>query len=480
MQALFYHNQSKSQAFHGNLDTKSVRKAITLHPVKQPAYMYRLHSHFMSTKVNDLQHQAVKLQRTLKNMDKFLNSNISTLPTEVKTSLQNPKDFHHQVSSNYVELWDMFTAQKFYSDITLQPPETGMRDPLKDGLNHVLGQTMGLINEEARKVLHRSLEFKKLNHGYIRIHPLYGAQYIMDMLMKYHRHIGHNRRRMDVHVRHHAFLQQPFGNLIYRAEPHSSKTQTVHFILPLTGRLETFRRFMNTFEEVCLKKGESVKLLVVYFPSVSPPDQHKIVLHEYQVKYPGSDLLWIDAMGDFSRGFALSLGANQFDRKALLFFCDVDLVFDAEFLHRCRANTALGQQVYYPMVFSQFDLNITYANRVKPSSYFVFNKDAGFWRAYAFGIVCAYNNDLKAVGGFDTTIQGWGLEDVDLYEKFIKHDEIRVFRGADPGLVHVYHPVICDPELVDRQYTMCQGSKSSGFASQLSMVKALLSKGYIQ
>ena len=480
MQALFYHNQSKALAFHGNLDTKSVRKAITLHPVKQPAYMYRLQSHFMTMRIQDLQHQAIKLQRVLKNMDCLLSTNGSSLSSEEKTSLQGLRDFHHQLSTKYHEPWDMFTAQKYYSEATLQPPETGMRDPWKDGLNHVLGQTMGLINEEAKRVLHRSLEFKKLNHGYMRVHPLYGAQYVMDMLMKYHRHIGHNRRRMTVHVRHHAFLQQPFGNLVYRAEPSIKEIPPVHFILPLTGRIETFRRFMKNFDDVCLKRRENVKLLVVYFPSVSPPHQHKEVMRYYQAKYPEAHLLWLEAIGDFSRGLALSLGANQFDRKALLFFCDVDLEFNAEFLHRCRKNTALGQQVYYPMVFSQFDSEVTFPNKSNIQTSFDVDKDAGFWRAYAFGIVAVYNNDLRAVGGFDTTIQGWGLEDVDLYEKFVKSEEIAVFRAADPGLIHIYHPVICDPKLVDRQYAMCQGSKASGFGSQKSLVRVMLSKNYIK
>lgn len=479
MQALFYHNQSKSQAFHGNLDTKSVRKAITLHPVKQPSYMYRLQAHFMSMRIQDLQHQAIKLQRVLKNMDLLLNSTISSLSTEEKTSLQGARDFHHQLSSRYHEPWDMFTAQKFYSLATLQPPETGMRDPWKDGLNHVLGQTMGLINEEAKRVLHRSLEFKKMNHGYMRVHPLYGAQYLMDMLMKYHRHIGHNRRRMTVHVRHHAFLQLPFGNMVYRAEPLLKEVPSVHFILPLTGRIGTFRRFMKNFEDVCLKRRENAKLLVVYFPSVTPAHEHKTVMKDYQTRYPEADLLWLEAIGDFSRGLALSLGANQFDKSALLFFCDVDLVFNAEFLYRARMNTILGQQVYYPMVFSQFDSEITYPNHTVPKDQFTVSKDAGFWRAYAFGIVAVYNHDLRVVGGFDTTIQGWGLEDVDLYEKFVRHQDISVFRAADPGLVHVYHPVICDPKLVDRQYAMCQGSKASGFGSEKSLVRHMLSKAYI-
>lgn len=268
--------------------------------------------------------------------------------------------------------------------------------------------------------------------------------------------------------------------MVYRAEALAKETPIVHFILPLSGRIETFRRFMKNYEDVCLKRRENTKLLIVYFPSVSSPREHKKIMKDYQKRYPEADLLWLEAIGDFSRGLALSLGANQFDRKALLFFCDVDLVFNTGFLHRARMNTALGQQVYYPMVFSQFDAKITYPNRTTARQHFNVDIDAGFWRAYAFGIVSAYNHDIRAVGGFDTTIQGWGLEDVDLYEKFVKHEEINVFRSADPGLVHVYHPVICDPKLVDRQYAMCQGSKASGFGSQKSLVRKMLSKGYLK
>ncbi|XP_001638185.2 chondroitin sulfate synthase 1 [Nematostella vectensis] len=479
MQALFYHNQSLTMAFHGNLDTKSVRKAITLHPIKKPPYMYRMHSHFLGMKIQDLQHRAVKLQRSLRNMDRLLSASTNELTADEKVSFQDVRDFHSQLSVNYTESWDMFTATKFYSDLTLQPPETGMRNPLKDGLNHVLSQTMELINEEASKVLHRSLEFKKLNHGYIRIHPLFGAQYIMDMLMKYHRHIGHNRRRMTVHVRHHAYLQQPFGNLVYRAEPSTKRSKTIHFILPLAGRYSTFVRFMKTFESVCLNLRADVKLLIVYFPEVAESHQHKSLIKKYQTRYPEAELLWIEAMGTFSRGLGLTLGANQFGKNSLLFFCDVDLIFSAGFLDRCRNNAALGKQVYYPMVFSQFDPNITYPGGYKEEYNFLFNKNAGFWRTYAFGIVCMHSHDLKTVGGFDTTIQGWGLEDVDLYEKFIKHDEISVFRSADPGLVHIYHPVVCDANLVDRQLQMCHASKASGFASQTSVLKALISKGFV-
>lgn len=45
MQVILYHNQSSEAAFSGDLKQKEVHRAITLHPVKKPALMYRLHKY---------------------------------------------------------------------------------------------------------------------------------------------------------------------------------------------------------------------------------------------------------------------------------------------------------------------------------------------------------------------------------------------------------------------------------------------------
>ena len=44
-----------------------------------------------------------------------------------------------------------------------------------------------------------------------------------------------------------------------------STTKAIHFIVPLAGRYETLKRFLNNFDKVCLATGENVKLLVVLF-----------------------------------------------------------------------------------------------------------------------------------------------------------------------------------------------------------------------
>ena len=477
MQSLFYHNHSNEQAFTNNLNTKSVRNAITLHPVKRAAYMYRLHVHFMKLKIQDLLHTTVKLQRRLRILDRLLNKNLTDLGLDELVSFNDIRDFGNKMRRNQTPDWDMFTARKIFS-YRYQSPEIGMINPTREGLNQVLGQTMMIVNREARKVLHRTLEFKRLNHGYKRHHPVYGSQYMLDLLMKYHRHIGYNRRRMTVHVRHHAYLQHPFGNLVYMVEPLKERTPYVHFLLPLAGRLEPFRRFMKTFEDICLKTNQRVKLLILYFKDAIADTGQYSIFSKYVKNYPKADLKWIAMKGAFSRSLALSMGASQFPKKALLFFCDVDLEFDPYFLNRCRNNAIQGKQVYYPIVFSQYDPRIAFRNETVPSTPFFYGKDAGFWRMYAFGIACIYRSDLIAIGGFDTTIQGWGLEDVDLYERFVASKEYDIFRAIEPGLVHIYHEIECAKDLPEQQLKMCFNSKAGTFASQRKLYEIMIDKGY--
>jgi len=46
-------------------------------------------------------------------------------------------------------------------------------------------------------------------------------------------------------------------------------------------------------------------------------------------------------------------------------------------------------------------------------------EESGYFRTFAFGQVSVYKSDLDSVGGFNTSINGWGIEDTDLYEKVI-------------------------------------------------------------
>ena len=476
MRKLFFHHYiEKGKIFHDDLNTKTIRDAITLHPIKEPPYMHRLHAHFMKERIQHLQHDAIKLQRVLRNMDRLIQAEEKWLPSQQKINLQDTRDFHNQLATNSTEQWNMFTSKSFYFDDMLRAPATGIRGALKIELKMLLEKNIELLKEEARRTHHSwNINIQKINHGYRRFHPTCGIQHIMQVTVKKEKKVRHGKTVSTLYNRW-FHTQLPFGNLLYGSEFLNYMPPYVHFLVPLEGRLETFRRFMKNFEEVCLKPELRVKLVVAYSSSVSSPHEHKAIMKQYQDKYPLAALVWLDVAGNFSRGIALSLAADKFDQTALLFLCDVDLIFSKEFIDRCRMNTMLDKQVYFPIMFSQFDPEISHTNNNnKSGSYYIINKDAGIWRTYSYGPACMYHQDLHAVGGFDTSIKGWGWEDVDLYEKFVNHPKIDVFRSADPGLIHVYHPVKCDPNLSVGQMTSCQGSQASGLASQKSLVKAML------
>ena len=479
MRKLFLHDYDGVKKYHlGELNTKTINDAITLHPVKDPAYMYRLHVHFNNERIQDLQQQGVKLQSVLRNMDRLLPTN--RLSLHKKRDFQDGRDFHHQLAINSSEKWEMFTSKSFFPDISLKAPVTKISGAWNIEANNTLEITKELISEEIWKNQPLAkLKDQIMNYGYRRFHPLYGVQHIVQVTVhsanKYRNKTTGETKTTYISQKRSFYTQQLFANLRYTAEPLAGMPPYVHFIVPLEGRLETFRRFMKNFELVCLKVLQRVKLVVAYSSSVSSPREHKDIMKEYQEKYPEAELIWLDVAGNFSRGIALSLAANKLDQTALLFLCDVDLIFNSEFIDRCRLNTALGKRVYFPIMFTQFDPELTYSNKTKPDSHFTINKDAGMWRSFSYGPACIYHQDMDAVGGFNTSIKGWGLEDVDLFEKLISHPEIEVFRAADPGVIHVYHKINCDPNLPVIQYTQCEGSKASILASQKSLVRALLS-----
>lgn len=209
--------------------------------------------------------------------------------------------------------------------------------------------------------------------------------------------------------------------------------------------------------------------------SISSTEKAIQFINALRFRYHSSKLNYEKLDGKFSRGLALAHGAKQFPAGSLLFFTDVDIVWTQDVLHRIRLNTIRGKQIFYPIVFSEFSPTVDENNNENPttkgdpdpSDHFRYDKDSGYFRHFGFGLVSLYRSDLDAVGGLATSIRGWGLEDVDLFEKTLKSVavELEIFRAPEPGLVHVYHPVICDKNLSRTQYEMCLGSKAASYAS---------------
>ncbi|XP_028973013.2 chondroitin sulfate synthase 3 [Esox lucius] len=514
MQQLFYENyEHNKKGFIQELHSSKIHNAITLHPNKRPAYQYRLHNYMLSRDISRLRYRTILLHREGLTMSKLGSTEVQWEDQQLGAPPSYTR--YQPTERGDVIQWDFLTGRHLYSTGENQMPRQGLGSLLRTALEDTVLQVMEMISENS-KARGRVIDFKEIQYGYHRVDPRHGAEYILDLLLLYKKHKG---RKVTVPVRRHAYLQQSFSRPFFSeseeldvaelveaintesqsfsflssslkifssfqfsestGEMRQHSQRKVNMLVPLTGRYDIFVRFMENFEKVCLIPNQNVKLSIVLVDNDSNQDRenHLELIREYSKKFPKADLSVIPMTGDFSRGLALELGSSQLDNDTLLFFCDVDLVFNGDALQRCRDNTIQGRQAYYPIVFSQYNPKIVYAGNPPDDSTFVFTKKSGFWRDYGFGITCIFKSDLQKAGGFDTSIQGWGLEDVDLFTKVI-NSGLNVFRSQEPGIVHIYHPVQCDTSLEPKQYKMCLGSKASTYASSIQLAEQWLEKHY--
>ncbi|XP_051920211.1 chondroitin sulfate synthase 1 isoform X1 [Hippocampus zosterae] len=504
MQQLFYENYEPDKTgFIRKLRSSKIHRAITLHPNKNPAHQYRLHAYLLSRRAAALRLRSVRLHRELVQMGRLG----AAEPGRRDRRLGAPPSlsrFHPRRRRDVPE-WDFLSARHLFSARDGEPPRRGTDAAQRRALDDIVMQVMETINANGEK-RGRVIDFEEIRYGYRRVNPLYGAEYVLDLLLLYKKHKG---KSVTVPVRRHAYLQQSFSRIQFREERPTDaaalqrasdplsflkmlvpfrpaaaaasagradgREEKVNILVPLSGRYEVFARFMANVERVCLIPERNVKLLVLLFSAGNASERVRQVelMRDYHIKYPRAELEVKAVAGPFSRALALEAGTARFPDASLLFYCDVDLLFTADFLQRCRANAAAGRSAYFPVVFSQYDPRVASG---AGADLFALSAGAGLWRNFGFGVVCAHKGDLARAGGLDTSIRGWGLEDVDLFDKFLRSGGAAPFRGRDPGVVHAHHPVACDPELRPRQYKMCLGSRASSRGSVLQLARLWLDK----
>ncbi|XP_014188069.1 chondroitin sulfate N-acetylgalactosaminyltransferase 1 [Haplochromis burtoni] len=278
-------------------------------------------------------------------------------------------------------------------------------------------------------------------------------------------------------------LFRPFGPVMkVKSEIVNTQNIIINIIVPLSKRVDTFKQFIKNFREVCIQQDGRVHLTVVYFGR-DQIDEVKAVLDQTTRETRFRSFTLIQLNEEFSRGRGLDVGARAWRRSQniLLFFCDVDIHFTADFLTSCRLNAEPGKRVYYPVLFSQYNPSIIYRNQtLLPSlqQQLVIRKESGFWRDFGFGMTCQYRSDFINIGGFDRSIKGWGLEDVHLYRKYL-HSKLMVIRFPTRSLFHLWHEKSCADELPPDKYKMCMQTKAMSEASH-SQLGELFSKQDIQ
>jgi len=247
---------------------------------------------------------------------------------------------------------------------------------------------------------------------------------------------------------------------------------------------------MHQFNECFFAKNENVSLTVVFQQETTPHKYEKSQIIQLVDQFPGKIHLVLQN-STFNRGLALNFGVKHLksisNHDHLLFFIDVDMSFSScdDILSTIRLNTRRSRQLFFPVVFSQFNPKISklHKNSVyneMSAVHPIFHHQNGYFRHFGFGMLALYISDFETLGGFDAKIQGWGLEDVRFVENAIlkhQHQNLEIFRSQMPQLVHEYHEMSCDGLRGDlKKLNMCLNSRMVGMASSCSLYDFLVAK----
>ena len=429
---------------------KEIDQALTLHPYKDHRYLYKTRQYLHQTKLTQLREHKQMLEDSITEINKIIGSDSGSV---------------RQAREDIFQWCIVKEAQRIYFN-GVGSNRILTRD------NKAINKYLSLVNKwlKEKDNFRKSLKsyLQRENYMYQVIHPIDGHKNIINAEVP-SKITGLKENRAYI-------VNQRFGELeisgVEDTDNEENSNERINFIVPLYGKIEAFRRFIKTFEETCLKTGENVSLMLTFFKTGRNDVDFKEVkqtINHLKQRYPSHELHLLALIGQFQRAVALQKASAEFSNNTLLFLLDIDISIEQGLLYRIRKNTQQGKQVYFPIMFSQYDPEIVKALQssketcqVNVTGMFANNK--GYWWIFDHEQVTLYKSDLDNAGGFNTDIKGCGKEDSDFAEKLIQK-QLTIFRSTDIGLIHIDHQIKCDGRLPIDQYIMCEGKRLATYGS---------------
>ncbi|XP_062854329.1 chondroitin sulfate N-acetylgalactosaminyltransferase 1-like [Trichomycterus rosablanca] len=351
--------------------------------------------------------------------------------------------------------FESFTLQKVFqleTGLTRHPVRSALQNDLAGALEVALRILNGPKDQDDPRH-HRIYSPQDFFEGISRTESDKGAQY--DLAFRENSSLDFRR----------LVLFHPFAPLQkVKEEAVDTSSVLINIIVPLAERVDTFRQFMDNFRQICTE-DKMIHLTVVYF-GTEKLDEVRGIMDTIARRTRSRNFTLVHLNEKFSRGRALNVGARAWKKSnVLLFFCDVDVHFTAEFLNSCRMNAQPGKRVFYPIPFSQYNPGVIYGDHIPPiEKQLVINQSVGYWRDFGFGMTCQYWSDFINIGGFDMNLKPWEKEDLYLYRKYL-HSNLMVVRAPSRGLFQMWHQTLCSEDLETKLFQVCMQSKAINEAS---------------
>lgn len=426
-------------------------KALLLSPLDKPDQMYHLHHHFLTvtlnqtkTLVGSLRDSLMKVTFAALPLNMTLTGSHSRTPSWARSGIRSP---YRETSSSSVIHWQVTYGTQLFTESHYCPSRP---------LNSVYQKDQQAIMNVTKQLLHKSpkkLSDVQLESIHYRVDPGRGIDYLLQAAVK--EESDHHVKREIVHV-----IREMQPARITAVSEALYRNTKVAFVVPAPPVSRSFQRFMMSFENSLLAHNppEYVSLLIILYPNTATGPISKNVyttvqlVELYRKKYPQADLQIKITQKPFSRLEAFMLASKEFPTYELLFLADIHVDFSNQFLQRCRMNTVINQQVYFPAVYNPHDPAKFYKSRMLHPYATRFQIDAklGYWMPGSYHLSCIYNEDLIKLLELSQD-----HPKLDLVDLVVLSGQLNIFRAPDPGLVHLWQDGCKEYTLEHREKALC-------------------------
>uniref|UniRef100_A0A671SQV8 Hexosyltransferase n=1 Tax=Sinocyclocheilus anshuiensis TaxID=1608454 RepID=A0A671SQV8_9TELE len=468
----YYYYEMGKNSDPSKEDNVQFKNALTVHPVSDPEQMYRLHKHFTEIELQKTYEEIKKLQVEIKNVSvvAFEGNRSALWPVGINPPFEPKTRFE-------VLRWDYFTEDKVYSCID-GSSKCELRGIDKLDVADVIETAMGELNKKYKPVLH--LKKQQLINGYRRFDPTRGMEYTLDLQLEVVNQKGHSRS-----ITKRVHLVRPLSRIEIIPMPYVTEATRVHIILPVTlqGR-EQVQQFLEVYATNAFETSENAILTFLFIYDTIEAQQVnqndifasvKAQIGVYEHRYPTVKIPWISVKSESpSQIKFMDIISKKHPVDTLFFIATVKTSINSEFLNRCRMNSINNWQVFFPIHFQYYNPDIAYHNQPLPSMMDLV-KESGHFDRSSFTEACFYNSDYMATRtrmSSDVQENEEILENLDIYDMFVKYSGLHVFRAVEPALHQKYSYQPCNPRLSEDIYQRCVQSTldSLGSRSQLAML----------
>ncbi|XP_028249906.1 chondroitin sulfate synthase 2 [Parambassis ranga] len=472
-EGLQYHHYELGKNSDPNKEqSEQFKRALTVHPVSDPEQMYRLHRYFTEIELQKTYDEIAKLQAEIKN--------VSVVAFEGNRSAQWPVGINppFEPKSRFEVLkWEYFTEEEIYSCID-GSPKCELHGIDRMDVADVIDTAIRELNKRYMPVLH--MKKQQLINGYRRFDPIRGMEYTLDLQLEVVNQKGHSRS-----ITKRVHLVRPLSRIEIIPMPYVTEATRVHIIIPLTLQDRDYvNHFLEVFASNAFETSENAILtfLFIYDPvEAQQVNQNDIFasvksqINVYERKYPTVKIPWISVKTEApSQIKFMDIISKKHPVDTLFFLAKISTNINSEFLNRCRMNSINNWQVFFPIHFQEYNLDVSYHNQPHPAKVDLV-KDAGQFDRQSFEEACFYNADYMTTRTrmvADVQENEEILESLDIYDMFVKYSGLHVFRAVEPALHQQYHYQTCNPRLSEEIYHRCVQSNLEGLGSrsQLAML----------